>query len=110
MRKKAQCSDTVGLSDTMIDLYTQIKNNASVGVQGSVSDNYSAQYSQCSQETVLVILECLLLHDQIRAHAVVCCTIPLFVEWRLHQLQAAEVNSLNLGVSPGQFSYEWPRY
>ena len=46
--------------------YTQVQNNAGV----EVSD-YSAQCSQCSQETVMVILVCRSLHDQIRIQGIV---------------------------------------
>ena len=48
-----------------LDLYTQVQNNAGV----EVSD-YSAQCSQCSQETVMVILVCRSLHDQIRTQGI----------------------------------------
>ena len=46
--------------------YTQVQNNAGV----EVSD-YSAQCSQCSRETVMVILVCRSLHDQIRTQGIV---------------------------------------
>ena len=58
-KKDSVCSDTIGLIYTSWNI---------VQVLGYQILNYC---SQCSQETVMVIVECLSLHDQIRTQGIV---------------------------------------